>query len=332
LTSPFAKNVGSINLQHGGKRRYRFTKSIPRRSDSGAEAKHNKRQQRGQSVRTSTIVMIAFAVVFGLLAVFVAQSWLNNQAEMRMKSLEANKKPTVTKTIVVAAKPLRFGVELTPDHLREMQWPDAALPHGAFARIPDLLSSGKRVALAAIELNEPVLAVKVTGPGQRATLSALVRPGMKAVTIRVNDVDGVGGFVLPGDRVDVVLTRQIDKNAASNELVLQNARVLAVDQSADERNDKPTVPKAVTLEVDTVGAQKLSLAASVGNLSLMLRKAGDTADNRSRKITLNDLSTPDAPAEDDTTVKTIVVRRGTAKQQYSVPVEETIHAAKVVGR
>ena len=184
-------------------------------------------------MRTSTIVMIAFAVVFGLLAVFVAQSWLNNQAEMRMKSLEANKKPTVTKTIVVAAKPLRFGVELTPDHLREMQWPDAALPHGAFARIPDLLSSGKRVALAAIELNEPVLAVKVTGPGQRATLSALVRPGMKAVTIRVNDVDGVGGFVLPGDRVDVVLTRQIDKNAASNELVLQNARVLAVDQSAD---------------------------------------------------------------------------------------------------
>jgi pilus assembly protein CpaB len=205
--------------------------------------------------------MIAFAVVFGLLAVFVAQSWLNNQAELRMKSLEANKKPAVTKTIVVAVKPLRFGVELTPDHLREMQWPDAVLPQGAFAKIPDVLSQGKRVALAAIEPNEPVLAVKITGPGQRATLSALVRPGMKAVTIRVNDVDGVGGFVLPGDRVDVVLTRQIDKNAASNELVLQSARVLAVDQSADERADKPTVPKAVTLEVDTVGAQKLSLAA-----------------------------------------------------------------------
>jgi len=284
-------------------------------------------------VRTSTIVMIAFAVVFGLLAVFVAQSWLNNQAELRMKSLEANKKPTVTKTIVVAAKPLRFGNELSADVLREIAWPENAVPKGAFAKIPDLLSEGRRVALSAIEPNEPVLAVKITGPGQRATLSALVRPGMKAVTIRVNDVDGVGGFVMPGDRVDIVLTRQIDKNAASNELVLQNARVLAVDQSADERADKPTVPKAVTLEVDTVGAQKLSLAASVGNLSLMLRKAGDTADNRSRKITLSDLSTPDVAPENDSTVKTVVVRRGNAKQQYSVPVEDTVqHAAKVGGR
>ncbi len=284
-------------------------------------------------MRTSTIVMIAFAVVFGLLAVFVAQSWLNNQAELRMKSLEANKKPTVTKTIVVAAKPLRFGNELSADVLREIAWPENAVPKGAFAKIPDLLSEGRRVALSAIEPNEPVLAVKITGPGQRATLSALVRPGMKAVTIRVNDVDGVGGFVMPGDRVDIVLTRQIDKNAASNELVLQNARVLAVDQSADERADKPTVPKAVTLEVDTVGAQKLSLAASVGNLSLMLRKAGDTADNRSRKITLSDLSTPDVAPENDSTVKTVVVRRGNAKQQYSVPVEDTVqHAAKVGGR
>ena len=284
-------------------------------------------------MRTSTIVMIGFAVVFGLLAVFVAQSWLNNQAEMRMKSLEANKKPTVTKTIVVAAKPLRFGNELSADVLREIAWPETAMPKGAFAKIPELLSAGRRVALAAIEPNEPVLAVKITGPGQRATLSALVRPGMKAVTIRVNDVDGVGGFVLPGDRVDIVLTRQIDKNAASNELVLQNARVLAVDQSADERTDKPSVPKAVTLEVDTIGAQKLSLAASVGNLSLMLRKAGETAADKTRKITLSDLGTPDVVPDDDGSTKTILVRRGTVKQQYSVPVEDTLqHAAKVGGR
>ena len=80
-----------------------------------------------------------------------------------------------------------------------------------------------------------MLAVKITGPGERATLSALVRPGMKAVTIRVNDVEGVGGFVLPGDRVDVVMTRQLDKGKASTEVVLQNARVLAVDQIADTR-------------------------------------------------------------------------------------------------
>ena len=146
----------------------------------------------------------------------------------------------------VAAKSLRYGVELTAQSLREIPWPDAPLPDGAFARIADLLRDGKRIVLTAIEPNEPVLSVKVTGPGQRATLSALVRPGMKAVTVRVNDVDGVGGFVQPGDRVDVALTRQIDKENASTQVVLQDVRVLAIDQVADERATNPAVAKSVT--------------------------------------------------------------------------------------
>ena len=115
------------------------------------------------------------------------------------------------------------------------------MPAGAFNKINDLLHGGRRVVLTAIEPNEPVLTLKITGPGQRATLSALVKPGMKAVTIRVNDVEGVGGFVLPGDRVDVVLTRQIDKGSATTEVVLQNTKVLAVDQIADERAAKAAV-------------------------------------------------------------------------------------------
>lgn len=265
--------------------------------------------------------MVAFAVVFGLLAVFIAQSWLNNQNEMRMRSLEANKKPLVTDTIVVAAQPLQFGTELTAQALREVGWPQDAVPAGAFAKITDVLAAGKRVVLSPMEINEPVLAVKITGAGQRATLSSLVRDGMKAVTVRVNDVEGVGGFVLPGDRVDVVLTRQVDKGAGSTEVVLQNARVLAVDQSADERAAKAQVAKAVTLEVDTVGAQKVWLAASVGSLSLLLRKAGETTSERTRKVTLGDLSTPDAPVGRDTSVTTISVTRASGKQEYTVPVD-----------
>ena len=148
-------------------------------------------------MRASTIVMIAFAVVFGLLAVFVAQSWLNSAADQRMKALEAQNKgkATVTSTIVIAAKPLRYGNELTREMLKEIAWPADALPTGAFAKVNDVLKDGKLVVLSAVEQNEPLLAVKITGAGQRATLSALVRDGMKAVTIRVNDVDGVGGFV-----------------------------------------------------------------------------------------------------------------------------------------
>ena len=230
--------------------------------------------------------MIAFAVVFGLLAVFIAQSWLNSQAEMRMKNLEANKKPIATRTIVVAGKSLRFGSELSSGAVREVPWPEQAIPAGAFATVADLTKDGRRVVLSPIEANEPILGWKITGPGQRATLSAMLRDGLKAVTIRVNDVEGVAGFVLPGDYVDVALTRQNDKIAATSNIILQSARVLAIDQTADERTDKPAVAKAVTLEVDTVGAQKISLAASIGTLSLVLRSMLDSATTSSDSIPL----------------------------------------------
>src|SRR5262245_32267250 len=108
--------------------------------------------------------MIAFAVVFGLLAVFMAQSWLNNQAQLRMKNLEAQNKPTTTRTIVVANKPLRFGVELSKSNLREVPWPEMAMPSGAFSTVDEVLSSGRRVVLTAIEQNEPILGTKITGP------------------------------------------------------------------------------------------------------------------------------------------------------------------------
>jgi pilus assembly protein CpaB len=285
-------------------------------------------------VRSSTIVMIAFAVVFGLLAVFIAQSWLNSQAEMRMKSLEANKKPIATRTIVVAAKPLRFGGELSSGALREIPWPEQAIPAGAFATVADLTKEGRRVVLSPIEANEPILGWKITGPGQRATLSAMLRDGLKAVTIRVNDVEGVAGFVLPGDYVDVALTRQNEKIAATSDIILQSARVLAIDQMADERSDKPSVVKAVTLEVDTAGAQKISLAASIGTMSLILRKAGEANAEFTRRITATDLSAPSAPVAKDipvnTNVTTVSVTRAATRQDYSVPIEgkETVgHAS-----
>ena len=224
-------------------------------------------------------------------------------------------------TIVVASSPLRFGNELTASHLSESPWPAGSLPQGSFAKIADVLNGGKRIALTAIEPNEPVLNSKITGPGQRATLSAMLRDGLKAATVRVNDIDGVGGFVLPGDHVDVALTRQVDKANASTEIVLQNVRVLAIDQIADERLDKPAVVKAVTLEVDQVGAQRLSLAATVGSLSLMLRKAGETTADKPRRITLEDLTSEIAPKDDDSEMRSVIVRRGSARKEYSVPIE-----------
>jgi pilus assembly protein CpaB len=271
--------------------------------------------------------MIAIAAVFGLLAVFVAQAWLNSQAEQKMRSLEANRKPEAVRTIVVAGKPLRFGNELNSQSLREVPWPEAALPAGAFGRIADALAGGKRVVLTAIEANEPILSSKITGPGQRATLSAVLHDGMKAVTIRVNDVEGVAGFVLPGDRVDVVLTRPGDKGASTSDVVLQNTRVLAIDQIADERSDRPSVVKAVTFEVDIAAAQKVTLAASLGTLSLALRKAGEATAEQTRRITVMDLSSPSVsvaqePKNLDGNLTTVTVTRAANKQEYKVPSEE----------
>jgi pilus assembly protein CpaB len=266
--------------------------------------------------------MIGFAVLFGLIAVFLAQIWLNNQADERLKSIDAQRKAAPpARSIVVAGKPLRFGDELTSGALREMPWPDNALPTGAFGKIADLTSS-KRIVLMPIDTNEAVLASKITGPGQRATLSAMLSDGMKAVTIRVNDVEGVAGFVLPGERVDVVLTRTGEKNNAVNDVVLQNVRVLAVDQLADQRADKPAVVKAVTLEVDPTDGQKIALAATVGTLSLLLRKAGDVVSADTRRVTTRDLMT--APAQESHFVTIGVMRPSKGERvEYTVPVEES---------
>lgn len=273
-------------------------------------------------MRTSTIVMIGFAVLFGLLAVFLAQTWLNNQADARLKSIEAQRKaPVPERTIVVATRPLRFGDELNAQALREMPWPQDALPAGAFGKIADL-TSGKRIVLLPIEVNEAILAAKITGAGQRATLSAMLGEGMKAVTVRVNDVEGVAGFVLPGDHVDVLLTRQGEKNLAVADVVVSNVPVLAIDQLADQRSEKPSVVKAVTLEVSVTDGQRVALAATVGTLSLLLRKAGEVADGDARRVTTGDLGKSSEPTTKARFITVGVTRAAKNERiEYTVPVE-----------
>ena len=275
-------------------------------------------------MRKNTIVMVGIAVVFGLLAVFVAQGWLNYQAELGRKVVQPKAKPVATRTIVIAGGPLRFGTHIAADALREVTWPDEALPAGTFGSIAELMSGGKRIVLASIEKNEPILRTKVTGPGQKASLSAVIQDGMRAVTVRVNDVDGVGGFVLPGDHVDVLLTRQAERTSGSNDVVIQNARVLGVDQLADDAADRPTVVKAVTLEVDTVSAQKIALSASLGSLSLMLRRAGEQHQDATRRVTASDLSNTEVvqSAPEAKRFAKVAVTRGANRQEYNVAAEE----------
>lgn len=277
-------------------------------------------------MRFKVSVLIPLSVVLGLGAVQAGRSWLDREMDARARVLEtaSRAKPQAFSTLVVASEPLRFGMELKTGMLKEIPWATDQLPKGAYSKISDLFKvAPRRLALSAIEVNEPVLEAKVTGPGQKANLAAIIEEGKKAITVRVDDVVGVAGFVLPGDRVDVLLTRKANEQNAISDNILQNIKVLAVDQKADDRIDKPSVARAVTLEVSTQQAQRLNVAQNVGRLSLILRPVGPISEETLQRVSSSELaSSPDSPAGRPATGNTSVsVIRSTVRKDYSVPIE-----------
>lgn len=296
--------------------------------------------------------MIGIAAVFGALSIFAADIWLKSRANARSSEIVREVKvepaaPVVEfKTIVVANAPLRFGMELDRAQLSEIPWPEASMPAGAFFTIDALMGEGSRVVLSPIEPNEPVLLAKLSGANGRATLSNLLAPGMRAVTIKTDEIAGVGGFITPGDRVDVVLTRdagevqEVADNAQgasgssiATEIVVENAKVLSVGQGADERQTGPQIVSSVTLEVTTEGAQKVALARNVGVLSLSLRAAagesasldglttisafGGSAVERASAVATQAVSAVETEPEEQK-FKTVIVTRGLKPETYQV--------------
>lgn len=200
--------------------------------------------------------------------------------------------PPDTKTVIVAAVPLRPGTVITPDVLADVQWPAASVPPGTFSNREDLLSKGgPRTVIGAIGKAEPILAAKVTEPGQRGTLSAVIDDGKRAMTIRVDDVL----VVQPDDRVDVLHMRDDRPALASAQaaaspyatVLLQNVRVLATDQVGGGAQAKPA--KTVTIEVTQQEAQKVYLAQKVGQLGLILRPVGSSSTSAVRPVDLDDI-------------------------------------------
>jgi pilus assembly protein CpaB len=276
-------------------------------------------------MRKGNLFILLLAIAMGGGAAFLARNWIAAQAKTA---------PAEQGTIVVAAVPVGFGTALTRDNVTEIPWAAGKMPEGAYATRDELFKDGRHVVLAPMQRNELILKTKITGPGQRASLSALLDEGKRAVTVRVDDVRGVAGFVLPGDRVDVVLIRNVPGPSGSTEnisdVLLQHIKVLAVDQLVNERQETPTVAKAVTLEVDTEQAQKVLLATNVGKLSLILRQAGEGHPADLKRVTERDLGRPEpvaapapvaapvaAPARrsDSTTVAII---RNMKREEYTV--------------
>jgi pilus assembly protein CpaB len=232
-----------------------------------------------------SLIALGIAIVLGIVAVYVANTWLTSS----QKRVEL----TGTSKIAVAAFPMAFGVDVTPDKVRFVDYPNASIPPGSFNSIAQLLPGGqRRVALLPISVNEPILASKLSASGSGASIAALLPEGMRAATVRINDVSGVAGFVQPSDTVDVLITRQ-NAGAAQNmqltDVLLQNVRVIAIDQQAKNADGTPKVARTATLEVTPIDAQKLALAQEVGSLSLVLRKPGEANNPVVETVSMNDL-------------------------------------------
>jgi len=188
--------------------------------------------------------------------------------------------------------------------------------------------------LSPLKRGEPVLRSKITGPGQRASLASLLDEGKRAVTVSVDDVRGVAGFVLPGDFVDIVIIADdgSPKRESYSDILLEHVKVLAIDQVASEGEGQPTVAKAVTVEVTKEQAQKILLATNIGKLSLILARPVESKPDPNQRVSEKDIgrTRPEpvrpppappppapvkaAPVVPSNTVKITVVRNGETKE------------------
>jgi pilus assembly protein CpaB len=231
-------------------------------------------------MRVSNVVMIVIALFCATAAALLTRTWLVSQSAQAPAPSET---AVPLQSVMVASRDLKYGDKLTADAFKSVQWPASSVPKGAFTSGEALLGgAASRAVLVAIAEGEPILDQKLLG-GSTSSLSGKLSENMKAVTIRVNDVAGVAGFVQPDDRVDVFLTyggqvsnEGAPKGPSTVVVLLQNMRVLAVDQ-VTQRKDLPTPAKAVTLEATTEEAQKLVLAGRVGELSLALNRIAEQA-------------------------------------------------------
>ena len=210
--------------------------------------------------------LIGVALMLGVAAAVAGYYGLNNAAARTAAGQRAN-----LRDVVVSVTDLTYGTKLESTMLRIAHYPKDAVPSGAYSTIDSVVGQTTKVFMAA---REPVTEIKLSSRG--GGLSMLVRPKMRAASIEVNQVSGVSGFVLPGDRVDILITvnPRHDEDAVTRTL-LQNIEVLAAGQKTQQQDNKPINVQAVTLLVDPQGAEVLAHAGHEGEISLVLRNPED---------------------------------------------------------
>jgi len=235
-------------------------------------------------------------VVFGLVlilgmalagfAVYMAKDYINiYQAELAVeRAARSQIVPTVD--VYVVNRTIRYGERLREGDIRLVKWPESAIPAGTYSTKDALFPEGTevlRTVLRAMEKDEAILAIKVTGPGEDAGVSSRLGKGMRAFAIKVDVASGVSGFLRPGDHVDIYWT---GKNFTANDdgsspgevtsLIEASVKILAVDQIADEQRNNPTIARTVTVEATPLQVAGLAQAQATGRLALSLVGAEDT--------------------------------------------------------
>ena len=214
--------------------------------------------------RTQIVMLLLLSIVFGLGAVMIAKQWLDGQNQPTVELEEVERHP-----VLIAAMELEPGTVVEERHLTtklmEVDWIKEST-----LKVPE--QAVGRIVATTIYDGEMVQPERLALPGEGATLAALIPESKRAVTIRVNDVIGVAGFLLPGNKVDILNTIGGGKGKRANTTtVLKNIKVLAVDQTAKTKDNKPVIVRAVTLEVTPKEAEKLLTENSKGKIQLALR-------------------------------------------------------------
>ena len=230
--------------------------------------------------------------------------------------------------VLVANRALPTGTIITADAIGFQQWPEELVQQAYFidgeSDITKLLGTVVRHPITA---GEPVTQGSLVAPGDRGFLAAALGPGMRAITVPVSAKTGVGGFVFPGDRVDLMLTQSIEGEEGGSlkatETILRNLRVLATDQSTTQETteDGTTVVRAfrtVTLEVTPKIAEKVAVAQTVGTLSLSLRSIADNQAELERAIASGDIKIPDdaTPEEEEELLRQAMGRPSESGSTY----------------
>jgi pilus assembly protein CpaB len=213
------------------------------------------------------------------LAVAVVVAFLLSTVVYRQFQKASSVKPVITGHIVVAAKPLVLGTRVDASNLRLIPWPSGEPVAGMFTRIEDCTD---RALMADVATNELILDNKLAPKEAGAGLPAVIPQGMRALSVAVNDVVGVAGFVTPGTMVDVLVTGKIEGGSHGTEdtitrTILENVRVLAAGQKIEQdREGKPQTVPVITLLVSPEDAGRLAMASTEGKIQLALRNTVDT--------------------------------------------------------